>query len=227
QVRREGDLGDHLEADAPLKTLGKFLQVLIFTSLKRPAVEFRAPVAPDGGSATLHDGVMPSRELPELLEHSIRPRYVAKREVITNGVRVHSGVEPSVTQNRLELRGEQEAAREIGVIRRLDAEPIACQEELPSACIIERKGKHSVKTRETLRAQILIEMEDHLAVRFRPKPVPSGEQLFAEWLIVVDLTVADQDERAILILERLMASSHIDDAEPSMAKADVVALEVS
>src|SRR2546426_2513590 len=67
---------------------------------------------------------------------------------------------------------------------------------------------------------VLVEMENGLGVALGHERVSAGQEPAAELAIVVDLTVKDDDLRAILVEDRLPPPREINDAEPSHPKAD-------
>ena len=64
-------------------------------------------------------------------------------------------------------------------------------------------------------------MREHLGVAVRAKPVAGALELAAQLLVVVDLAVLDDGDRAVLVRERLVARLEVDDREPARGEADV------
>ena len=48
---------------------------------------------------------------------------------------------------------------------------------------------------------------------------PSGLQLGDQFLVVVDLAVEDDDDRAVFVEQRLLAGGEVDDGQPAVAEA--------
>src|SRR6266571_132945 len=67
---------------------------------------------------------------------------------------------------------------------------------------------------------LLVEMENGLGVTLGRERVSAGQEPAAELAIIVDLTVEDDDLRAILVEDRLSPARQIDDAEPPHPEAD-------
>jgi len=63
-------------------------------------------------------------------------------------------------------------------------------------------------------------VDDHLGVALRPEDVPERDELRDQRLEVVDLAVEDHDDRAVLVVERLLAGGEVDDREAPVAEAD-------
>src|SRR5687767_1853384 len=59
-------------------------------------------------------------------------------------------------------------------------------------------------------------MNDHFGVAAGAEHKPQLGQLGNQFLIVIDLAVVYDDDRPILVIERLLAGSQIDDREPPM-----------
>src|SRR4029079_1611361 len=73
---------------------------------------------------------------------------------------------------------------------------------------------------------LLIEVHDHLGVALGRKPVSLRLEELAQLAVVVDLTVEGDDDRAVLVVDRLVAGLEVDDPKPLHAEADAV-LEVN
>jgi hypothetical protein len=65
-------------------------------------------------------------------------------------------------------------------------------------------------------AVLLVEVDDHLAVRARGEAVAARLQARAQLLVVVDLAVGDDRDRAVLGAQRLVAAGDVDDRQPPM-----------
>ena len=63
-------------------------------------------------------------------------------------------------------------------------------------------------------------MNDHLGVAARVEYVAERLQLRDQLLVVVDLAVEDDDDRAVLVVERLLARGEVDDRQSAVAKPD-------
>src|SRR5207249_9261743 len=74
-------------------------------------------------------------------------------------------------QNRLDLRREQELVRRERVVQRLDAEPIAREEQPPPGPIPEREGEHAIQALDAALAIVFVRVHDRLGVAARPVAV--------------------------------------------------------
>src|SRR6185436_8934342 len=68
----------------------------------------------------------------------------------------------------------------------------------------------------------LIEMQNHLGIRFRAQLAAARLQTLAQLQIVEDLTVEADPDGAIGIGHGLLTGGDIDDAEPRMAEPDAL-----
>ena len=74
---------------------------------------------------------------------------------------------------------------------------------------------------------LLVEVDDHLGVALGREPVARADQGLAQLAVVVDLAVEDDDDRPVLVGDRLVAGREVDDAQPLDAETRAVADEVS
>ena len=63
-------------------------------------------------------------------------------------------------------------------------------------------------------------MDQDLGVALGPESMPPAFELAAQLLIVVDLAVEDDLDRAILVADGLIAAVQVDDREPPMDQPD-------
>src|SRR5271169_737025 len=63
-------------------------------------------------------------------------------------------------------------------------------------------------------------MDDDLGIAARAKDMTEGRELGHQRLEIVDLAVVDDANRMVLIIDRLIAPSQIDDGEPAVPEPD-------
>ena len=80
-------------------------------------------------------------------------------------------------EDRLDLGTEDQAARQLCVVQRLDADPITGQEQLLPPSVPDRQGKHAVEALDASRPVLLVQMDDRLGIRARVKNVSAGLEL--------------------------------------------------
>ena len=71
-------------------------------------------------------------------------------------------------------------------------------------------------------ALLLVEVRDHLGVALGREAVAARAQLVAQLAEVVDLAVEHDDDRAVLVGDRLIAGDEVDDSQPLDAETDAV-----
>ena len=102
----------------------------------------------------------------------------------------------AVGEQRLQLGAEKKrAVRERRVVERLDAEPVAREEERLPVAVPEREREHAAEALDAALAPRLPRMHDHLGVALRAEGVAEPRELGNERLVVVDLAVEDDARR--------------------------------
>ena len=122
---------------------------------------------------------------------------------------------------RLELGSEDEPAfRQQRIVQRLDAEPVARQEQRFAVAVPQRESEHSAEPLDAILAPLLPRMDDDLGVALGPEDVAEARELGDQLLVVVDLAVVDDDDAAVLVEQRLLPRRQIDDRQPAVAETD-------
>ena len=101
----------------------------------------------------------------------------------------------------------------LGVVERLFAWQIACQQKLALNLDPQRCRKHAIQALEQVFAVVRVKMTDDLAVAIGPEAMPLPLELTPQLGIVVDLAVVDQHDLAALAIERLVAVGEVNDGE--------------
>src|SRR5215470_5260384 len=104
------------------------------------------------------------------------------------------------------------------VIERLLARAVPRQHEAAPLLVPDHEGEHAAQPCHAIEAPFLVRVHDGLGVRAGGEYVPAPGQLTLELLEVVDLAVEDDHRVPILAVDGLIASRHVDDAEPPMAE---------
>src|SRR5579875_3192741 len=105
-------------------------------------------------------------------------------------------------------------------MQRLDAQTIACQQQAPALFIENRKGKHASQLMDAIGAVFLIEMYNHFGIGVGIKMMTFAFKLRTQFGEVVNLSVEDNPDRLILVLNRLAAASHVNNAQSPHSTAD-------
>src|SRR6266850_3041482 len=98
--------------------------------------------------------------------------------------------------------------------------PITCQEEFFSPLVPNRERKHSPQVFRAIGSVLIVGVNDSFCVAVCIKGVSELLQLFAELLVVIDLSIENNPCSAILIVDRLLAAFHIDDRQAAHAQAN-------
>src|SRR5215469_1949953 len=116
-------------------------------------------------------------------------------------------------EQNLNFRTEKEFLCGFGVVQRLNAQPIARDEQGLTPAIPNGKGEHATQALDALFSILLIKVKDGFGVAFGAVGVAGGDELLAQRGMVVDFAIEHDPERVVFITERLMASREIDDAQ--------------
>jgi hypothetical protein len=96
---------------------------------------------------------------------------------------------------------------------------VAREEEPLAARVPDREREHPVEALDEGLAELLVEVDDHLAVRARAEGVPLRAQLVAQGLEVVDLAVDHDRDGAVLVDQGLRGlGREVDDGEAAVAE---------
>ena len=125
-------------------------------------------------------------------------------------------------KDRFELGSEREPAFDRGIVERLDAQTIPGQEKLAASLVPEREGKHAAKAIDRARAELLIEMNNRFGVALSAERVSPPFELPAQIAVVVDFSVKDDPDGAVLVGDRLLPTCEVDDAQPPHAEGHAV-----
>jgi hypothetical protein len=107
------------------------------------------------------------------------------------------------------------------VVQRLFAQPIPRQEHGTCLGVPEGKGEHSLEIVYEVWASVGVQMQDDFGIGASTETIAPLFELFSDLGKSVDFAVEGDDKRVIIICERLLAGLQIDDAQPSVAEADL------
>src|SRR5262249_55396487 len=106
------------------------------------------------------------------------------------------------------------------VAERLDSHPIAGEQEPARPCIPDRQPEHAAEAGNGPEAPFLVAMHNHFGIAPGRELMTAGDELTTKLSVVVDLAVEHRPDRLILVVDRLMSASQVDDAQPTHAQAD-------
>src|SRR6266550_20075 len=102
-----------------------------------------------------------------------------------------------------------------GVVERLDAEPVARQQQPSALPVPQRKRKHPLEPLDAALPFLLVQMQYRLGVAAGAIAVTALLQPEPQVGVVVDFAIVDDPHRPILVGHRLTASEHIHNPSPS------------
>ena len=152
-------------------------------------------------------------------------RHVTEAHVGAHRVRVDLGAQPGNLQQRLELAAEHDPRAVIRVEKGLFTISIAGQDQRPRSRVPDREPKHTVESRETGIAPLLVSVNDHLGVGLGVKLVSESLELGAQLAKVVNLAVEHRLQRAVFVVHRLVTTGEIDDREPAHSDHGLLVME--
>src|SRR5262249_25942687 len=84
------------------------------------------------------------------------------------------------------------------------------------------EGEDAVQALNGRKPLLFVEMHDDFAVALRAERVTAGLQSASELDVVVDLPVHDEDDRSVLIRQRLVPAGDIDDRQAAESECDPI-----
>ena len=159
-------------------------------------------------------------QLDGMLEDGLRRRDIEVSEIGRQRHAVDRAVEGGPGEERLELRAERDQARLAVHIKRLLADAVSDERQLPALGIPHGDREHSDEAADGgANSPSFKRGEDDLGVRVPPKAVSVLLQLAAKVSEVVDLSVEDRHETTGRRPHRLMAMwRQVDDGEPTKSE---------
>ena len=172
------------------------------------------------GLAVPNQQAVTGRQLARAAEHGARLGHVAERKVLFDRQRVDLAAEAPMGQQRLELRPEQQrAVIQRRVVHGLHAQAVARHEQALAVAVPQRKGEHAAQALDAVLAPGFPCVHDALGVALGVEHMAQGLQFRNQVLVVVDLAVEDDDDRAVFVEQRLLAGGHVDDRQPAVTEA--------
>ena len=161
---------------------------------------------------------MPRRQLLDVAEHAEGRRDQAQREVLIERREIHLAQRRIEREQGLDLRGEREPSGLLDVEQRLLPEMVPRREQPLLARVPESKCEHAAQVIQATVAIGFVEPDDHFAVALRDEAMPASFELPAQLLVIVDLAVAHEPDRALGVGERLAAPQQVDDGQSPMTE---------
>ena len=158
---------------------------------------------------------MAGRQLADVAEDRERRGDRVEREERLERVEVDLAL-----RQRVELRRERQLAADVAVVERLDPEAVARERQPPARARPRPRPRTSRAAAPRARPPFLVAVHEHLGVAAGAEAVTRALELAHQLAVVVDLAVLDDDDRAVLVRDRLVAGSQIDDGEPARGDPD-------
>ena len=112
-------------------------------------------------------------------KHRILSECRAKRrQVRRDGGQMGRGAGLRMGENRRNVTGEDQVAVDLGIIERLDAQPISGDKAFPGNRVPDDKGKHAIQLLQAIGTIFLVGVQDHLCIGGGFEPVAFGNQCF-------------------------------------------------
>ena len=122
-------------------------------------------------------------------------------------------------QKRGQLRGEGEGAISIEVVEGLFPEAVAGQKETPRAGIVNGKRPHAIEPLEHPLAPFAPTVQEDFGIRVvGGENMSLGEELAAEFRVIVDLSIEDDRNGSVGGHHWLSAAGQIDDREAAVTE---------
>ena len=140
------------------------------------------------------------------------------RQIVVQDALVDAG-RTTRRQQRLDLRGEEQASKVPREIERLDAHAIAGAEQASTASVPQGEGEHTVEMLQAIHPPTRISGQQDFRVRLAAIGVV--RQLTAQLEVVVDFAVEDQLQGAVVARHGLTAVlAEVDDAQAVVPQSD-------
>src|SRR5262249_57115067 len=180
--------------------------------------EGEIPVAADPDLARGEAQEMSGGKLLNTGQDGARIGHVAVAEVAGHAAQVEVAVDLGMGEQRTQLRSENEPAVAFRIVEGLLAHPVASCKERLAFGIPDHEGEHPVELSDTILAELLPGVNDHLGVGAGREPMASFAELSGQVAIVVDLAVDDGVHGARLVGDRLLPGGEIDDLQPTVTE---------
>ena len=153
-------------------------------------------------------------------EHRQRRIDQSQREVLIERREIHPRRPAVEGEQRLDLGCARKSALVAAVIQRLLSEVIARRQQAATLRVPQHEREHAAQVIEQAIAIALVQRDDDFAVAVGQEAVAVALELAAQLAVVVDLAVADQPDRAVGVVQRLLSAGQVDDRQPAVSERD-------
>jgi hypothetical protein len=160
------------------------------------------------------------RQLADAAEDGPVGRRVQVGEVVVERSRIELPADLRIGEQALRFRPEVQPARCLAVVQRFDAGAVAGEQQGARPPIPDGDCEHPAKPLEDLFTPLLVTVHDRLGVARRGEPVTGGFERLPQRAMVVDFSVEDHRDGAVLVVDGLVPAGDVDDAQAPHADAD-------
>ena len=136
-----------------------------------------------------------------------------------SAVSLASARDDPALEHRFDFGAEDETVAGECPVERLDAQPVARQQQTAALGIPDGEREHAAEAFDAGVAPFLVGMDDRFGVAARPVAMTVRFEHRPDLRVVVDLAVEDDLHGAVLVAQRLVAGREIDDAQAAMRQA--------
>jgi hypothetical protein len=136
---------------------------------------------------------------------------VIKREVAIERSQVQTPLNIWMSEDRLHLRAEYNFRTYTANVERLNADPVACQNEPVLRFGPKGDGEHAAQPPEASRVPFEKSLENGFSITMRAEAVATLLQFVANFLVIVNLAVKYDDYIFVLGDYGLVSAAQIDD----------------
>jgi hypothetical protein len=139
-----------------------------------------------------------------------------------HGDRVDRQVRAAGFGDAAHLGAEHEALVRLGPKERLDPETVAREEQGPFPVVPDRECEHPVQAVDEVGPELLPQVHEDFGVGTGSELVSARDEPLAQLGVVVDLSVEDDVNRAVLVPLRLRTGVEVDDPQAPERETDAV-----
>src|SRR5262245_23555668 len=125
-------------------------------------------------------------------------------------------------EDDLDFRSEDEQAVNNRVVKRVDAEMIACQKEPSVLAVVNEKGKLAIDLVKEIQPMLFVQVQQDFNIRVGAKAMALLDQYFFQLEIVEDLAIAHQHHGPVFVVYRLVAALQVDNAQTAKAESQMI-----
>ena len=147
--------------------------------------------------------------------HGVERHVVVQRDVVDPGVHATAG------QQRRQRRREPDPVTVLGQVQRLDAEPVATEQDPAAVAFDDGESEHAFEMADEVVAPAVVGLEQNLGVAVREEPIAVALELAPQFFVVVDAAVPDDCQAQVGVDHRLSTGfGQVNDFETTMTEGD-------